>query len=164
MNQAMYTSLDHTRKQLRFVALLPGSKSDEIQCRLSTGTFGSDGKSYIDTYTRGGRLTSRTRVKYDALSYVWGSTDSQQAISLDGQDAFIRKNLWSALLHLRFTDRVKYFWIDNLCINQADHSERSHQVGFMKEIFASAQAVRVWLGEASEDTSKAFPQVKDARR
>jgi hypothetical protein len=162
VNKAMYKSLDYTRKQLRFIALLSGSKTERIECRLITGSFGNDGKWYNEKHTRGGRLTSRNQVKYSALSYVWGSTDEEQAITLDGQNFLIRKNLWSALLYLRSTSEPNYMWIDAICINQADQSERSHQVGFMKDIFESAEAVRVWLGEATNDTFKAFQLLKDA--
>jgi hypothetical protein len=33
------------------------------------------------------------------------------------------------------------------CINQADHDEKDHQVGMMREIYSRAVVVHVWLGQ-----------------
>ena len=38
------------------------------------------------------------------------------------------------------------FWIDSICINQADNDEKSTQVGFMGRIYQSAHAVAACLG------------------
>jgi hypothetical protein len=39
-----------------------------------------------------------------------------------------------------------YFWIDQLCIQQSDSSERNHQVMMMGEIYQKSKEVLVWLG------------------
>ncbi|KAK3333556.1 heterokaryon incompatibility protein-domain-containing protein [Cercophora scortea] len=39
------------------------------------------------------------------------------------------------------------FWIDALCINQRDLRERSAQVARMKDIYASASFLLIWLGD-----------------
>lgn len=39
-----------------------------------------------------------------------------------------------------------FFWIDALCINQADLDERSSQVRIMPDIYTKASCVIVWLG------------------
>src|SRR4051812_35646315 len=61
---------------------------------------------------------------YEALSYVWGSKDEPQSISIHNCDLPVVANLYVALLHLRdrFTDRV--LWIDAICINQGDLDEK----------------------------------------
>ena len=46
-------------------------------------------------------------------------------------------------------------WIDAICINQDDLKEKSEQVLGMKEIFASASLVIVWLGAATPATNVA---------
>ena len=38
------------------------------------------------------------------------------------------------------------FWVDAICINQADIDERSAQVKIMKIIYESADTVFAWLG------------------
>jgi hypothetical protein len=37
-------------------------------------------------------------------------------------------------------------WVDQLCIDQEDGREKSHQVKQMGDIFANADAVIIWLG------------------
>ncbi|POS73835.1 hypothetical protein DHEL01_v207766 [Diaporthe helianthi] len=43
-----------------------------------------------------------------------------------------------------------FFWIDALCINQADLDERSAQVQIMPQIYTKASCVIVWLGDDSQ--------------
>jgi Heterokaryon incompatibility protein (HET) len=57
-------------------------------------------------------------------------------------------NLYNALKHHRLSE-LRLFWVDAICINQDDKLERSHQVGYMREIYKSAMNVTVWLGGES---------------
>ncbi|KAK3354083.1 heterokaryon incompatibility protein-domain-containing protein, partial [Lasiosphaeria hispida] len=104
---------------------------------------------------------------YEALSYVWGSEEDNQPICIQEPDGkgdtflaprrlYVTQNLYAALLHIRnrLLDRV--LWIDAICINQEDNKEKEQQVQFMAKIYASANRVIVWLGEASSDTDGAF--------
>lgn len=43
-----------------------------------------------------------------------------------------------------------YFWVDAICINQADLEERSAQVQIMPQIYSQASCVIVWLGDDSQ--------------
>lgn len=43
--------------------------------------------------------------------------------------------------------RPGFLWIDAICIDQANGSERNHQVQLMREIYSKAQRVIVWLGD-----------------
>lgn len=43
--------------------------------------------------------------------------------------------------------RPDLLWVDALCINQADISERNNQVKLMKEVYSQAERVIVWLGD-----------------
>lgn len=49
-----------------------------------------------------------------------------------------------------------WFWIDSICINQADLTERAAQVQLMTSIYRKAQRTLVWLAEGSEDTHQAL--------
>lgn len=111
---------------------------------------------------------------YEALSYVWGSEDGKQAIYIqpsDKNDSYsaqdtscfhVTTNLHVALQHLRdsFFDRI--LWVDAICINQADDTEKGHQVQSMARIYASANRVIVWLGEAASDTDGAIAALCNA--
>lgn len=59
----------------------------------------------------------------------------------------VTENLRCALGYLRLPDRKRTFWIDALCINQADSQERSHEVRRMRDIFAKANRLTIWLGD-----------------
>lgn len=48
-----------------------------------------------------------------------------------------------------------WFWIDSLCINQADALERGNQVALMGSLYARASRTVVWLGESTPDVMDA---------
>ena len=52
--------------------------------------------------------------------------------------------------------RQRYIWIDALCIDQDNISERNEQVKLMSKIFKAAESVIVWLGEEDEFCEDAF--------
>ncbi|KAJ8132119.1 hypothetical protein O1611_g1501 [Lasiodiplodia mahajangana] len=83
---------------------------------------------------------------YSALSYVWGSKIAPTKIECNGYQVEITENLADALRHLRYQSESRHLWVDALCINQQDADEKSHQVALMKDIYAHAQEVDVWLG------------------
>jgi hypothetical protein len=45
---------------------------------------------------------------------------------------------------------VSYSWIDLICINQCNTTERNHQVSIMRDIYSNANMVRAWLGKADD--------------
>jgi len=98
---------------------------------------------------------------YEALSYAWGDQNIKDSILLDGQDFLITASLKAALWHLRLITRVRKIWIDAICINQADTLERSQQVLIMRDIYANADKVIVWLGEESENSGIAMHILED---
>jgi hypothetical protein len=117
---------------------------------------------------------------YEALSYVWGSEEDQKSIYIrtddksDGSSTstsagnnhrlLVTANLYAALLHLRDGVFERIMWIDAICINQKDSVEKGRQVQFMAEIYASANRVTVWLGEASSDSGQVLETLRKAAR
>lgn len=73
-------------------------------------------------------------------------------------------NLHVALLHLRNRFFERILWVDAVCINQDDDGEKGLQVQSMGEIYASANGVVVWLGEAADDSDNAFEELGEAAR
>ncbi|KAK7906579.1 hypothetical protein PG985_016316 [Apiospora marii] len=88
-------------------------------------------------------------VKYDALSYAWGSALASVACTCDGTELLLRGNLAAALRFLRRPDRDRYVWVDFICINQQDNVEKAFQIPRMKSIYSKASTVFVWLGEVA---------------
>src|SRR5436190_23844931 len=78
---------------------------------------------------------------YEAISYFWGDPESTRTILLDGHHLRVTVNIYDALQQIRDTKHSNTFWIDAICINQSDGSERSQQVQMMKMIFAKAESV-----------------------
>ncbi len=100
---------------------------------------------------------------YEALSYVWGSTEDRVPVQVSGpaggRTHMITQNLATALRHLRFEDRLRVLWIDALCIDQSNLAERSQQVLKMGDIYRMSQRVVAWLGPESEDSSLALDTI-----
>lgn len=97
----------------------------------------------------------RTKPKYIALSYVWGRNTYQQSIKLNGKDKRVWPNLYNALCSMREA-LPEWFWIDALCIDQANVQERNEQVRQMSFTYANASHVASWLGPCSEQLRLAF--------
>jgi hypothetical protein len=96
--------------------------------------------------------------QYEALSYFWGPPDGEgstiyiQAGGWQPWTATLRvtKSLFIALMHLRYKSQTRHLWIDQICINQKNTSEKNSQVRQMGEIYSKASSTVVWLG-ARED-------------
>ncbi|KAH7390279.1 ankyrin repeat-containing domain protein [Cadophora sp. MPI-SDFR-AT-0126] len=94
-------------------------------------------------------LSNNEHVSYEALSYIWGSTELVECIILDRKRHWITNNLYSALLYLQLHDRDHYLWINAICINQANKEEQGRQVQQIGKIFGLAEGVLFWLGKAT---------------
>ncbi|CAH0045067.1 unnamed protein product [Clonostachys solani] len=87
---------------------------------------------------------------FAALSYVWGTSNKEKHIVVNGVTRRVTRNLEEALRRLARNDefRGEYkIWIDAVCINQEDEQERAVQVRKMRRIYSSAWKVISWLGE-----------------
>jgi hypothetical protein len=84
--------------------------------------------------------------EYEALSYRWGDETFKTEILVDGKRLLVGQNLWDALHCLRKRANGRRYWIDAICINQADIPERNQQVRIMPHIYFRAHTVVVWLG------------------
>ncbi|KAI1619917.1 heterokaryon incompatibility protein-domain-containing protein [Exophiala viscosa] len=88
---------------------------------------------------------------YDALSYCWGQPLFDHSLLCNGRRMNIGKSLHAALQRYRQaedSEKQEYLWADAICVNQKDTSERSQQLSLMRQIYESAQTVRVDLGDA----------------
>ena len=118
--------LDPTKSTIRVFHILPGTGT--IRCLMKHVDLDSD----------------RT-----ACSYVWGDTEPSQLILINERPFHIRENLHDFLLQMRKDELLGPLWVDALCIDQSNTSERNHQVQQMGSIFRSARAVISWLGQGA---------------
>lgn len=131
-NSLPYRGAELDKNSMRLVKIQPAAdESDPLVCTLTEVTFGS-------------------RPKFEALSYMWGTEKIDEPITLNGALFEVKRNLLDALRFLRGQVAVgkarQPFWIDAICINQADLKERTRQVRIMDEIYNRAATVVVWLG------------------
>lgn len=113
---------------------------------------------------------------FTTLSYTWGpySSPSVDTIRCNNScDIPITRNGCDALLALRKrhysagTIRWKQplpltIWVDAVCINQADDTEKAGQIALMAEVYTWARTVWVWLGAGDEKTARAIKALKRA--
>ena len=91
-------------------------------------------------------------VHYDAISYTWGAVETMHATICNNTRLLITHNLAMALEQLQHPTQFRYLWVDAVCIDQYDDTEKSHQVANMLSIYESAAQVIVWLGAADADS------------
>lgn len=118
-------------REIRVVVLHPLTSEDGIHCELK--------RVFIDE-----------NPIYEALSYVWGDASHRVPIRVGSGTLEVTQNLYSALRALVHQDTERTIWIDALCINQNDISEKNHQVQFMKEVYTRASSVVIWLGPEAD--------------
>ncbi len=89
---------------------------------------------------------------YEALSYVWGDTSNQLPICVSGgKTVNVTSNLHAALCQLRLRDKERFPWIDQLCVNQQDDTEKIAQIKLMREIYSGCSCCIFWMGELRPD-------------
>lgn len=101
---------------------------------------------------------------FEALSYVCEESKNQmiayvlpETTAATGQRTVaIRSNLDQALRHLRDERSTRLLWVDQICINQGDNTEKGHQIASMSKIYETASRVVVWLGPESANSSLAM--------
>ncbi|KAL6712163.1 hypothetical protein ACN47E_000040 [Coniothyrium glycines] len=146
--------------KIRLLQIQP-LKSDDgaLRCTLSTHSLANE-------------------PKYCALSYTWGPpyyniqevrklpSPGPYQIFCNGEPINVLENLYD-FLYLCATHQNEneslggLIWVDALCINQADLSERSEQVQLMANIYKKASEVLVWLGIEDPGTAMAFELMRD---
>jgi hypothetical protein len=96
---------------------------------------------------------------FEAISYCWESDIRTHTIVIENNVFPVPYNLWALLQRLRKLPETRAgmkYWIDALCIDQCNTSEKNCQVPLMKSIYRKAFAVITWLGEETEESEKAM--------
>lgn len=102
----------------------------------------------------------RSSHSYEALSYVWGGLDFSHTICVGGKYLHVTPNLHAALSQLRDSTFPRILWVDAVCINQKDDTEKALQIQSMAKIYASAKQTIVWLGEEGDWSSEIFETIR----
>jgi hypothetical protein len=128
-----YKPLDRSGQTIRLLAVTK-DESGQLQCTLGDGVPLADADG---TYT--------------AISYCAGDPKKTRSIKVNGVPFNASANLAHAIEEAyryrvrKYGDVTVVLWIDQICINQSNPMERSHQVGFMHKIYSKALEVAVCL-------------------
>ncbi|KAH8819774.1 heterokaryon incompatibility protein-domain-containing protein [Xylogone sp. PMI_703] len=136
-----YTFLDSG--DIRLICLLPGDKSDQLHGVITH-------VRYESTET------------YQALSYVWGSSQRTEELFTPDGVLQITSSLSRSLQGLRHKNEVVVLWVDAICINQDDNIEKAQQIRLLPEIFQNASLTFVFL-EGNEGSDAAIEMLMQVR-
>lgn len=77
---------------------------------------------------------------------------------------WLKNNLYIALRRLRLPARPVVLWVDAICIDQDNATEKEEQVARMVEIYSRASRVVIWLGEDDDRSRSAMEFIQDIVR
>ena len=104
-------------------------------------------------------LDEPNRLRYETISYAWGATALVGRIRVSGRLTCIPASTVSALRCMRLSNEPRALWIDCICIDQQDDSERNHQVAIMSDIYSNSQQTLSDIGEDDGTVGKAFEDI-----
>lgn len=127
---------------------------------------GTPGNPTIDCEIVETQLDAQRHIKYEALSWCWGTLPETDYIRIRGKGRSTyaksaKPDLVNALLALRDHKRDRYLWIDAVCIDQENLDEKNEQVEMMAEIYGKAKRVLIWLGEPDQSSRVAINFIRD---
>lgn len=143
--QPAYRPLNKAEKEIRLLYLPPNQEGTAqiyaylVHVSLEKGIESKNGE----------------QLSFTALSYTWGEAQPSCKIYLDNKRVPAGPNLYGVLKYLR-SQKSAFIWVDALCIDQSDTSEKSHQISLMSLIYHNARKTIMWLGEPSDDSDLAF--------
>lgn len=132
----LYTPLDKNCQEIRLIRVKPSMDSaSPIHLQLRHARLGSDPATSLHAETVGYSDLIQGSNNFTALSYTWGAVNPSYEVYIEGhtrrdphQGYFtVRKNLFDFLACMRHPSvKSKWFWIDQICINQDDDKEKGH--------------------------------------
>ncbi|KAL8865534.1 MAG: hypothetical protein Q9174_006834 [Haloplaca sp. 1 TL-2023] len=150
-----YSSLNEEAGEIRLFTLLPGPFDAPIHIRIEQTVLSEDNVP-----------------QFEALSYAWGDpsdwldifvqmtrtpdVETAELVLVSSTILSITRNLFDALQHIRQQRRSMVLWIDQICVNQKNLTERGNQVLRMPDIYSLALGVTVWLGPESKESDIAM--------
>jgi hypothetical protein len=149
MSHYQYPPLSPGSDSIRLLRLMPHKDENApIQCELFEYS--------LQESVKGTHL-------YEALSYVWGSPETSESISIDKHNLPVTANVHAALSSLRDRSFERIIWADFICINQEDEKdEKERQIQSMAKIYGQANRVVVYLGVAADASDQALEDIRVA--
>lgn len=140
----VYSDLPDASTHIRLLKITSAEKKGSINCILLVWPI-------------------KSAPPYNAISYTWGDPGCNTTVIINGEQMVVRTNCDQALRQAFSYDEAQYVWIDAICINQNDVSEKNVQVAMMGGIFGSAQQVLACVGEHADDSDYMFQTFKESQ-
>lgn len=110
--------------------------------------------------------------EYETVSYLWGGEDGDSTLCKPvyvgefWDIVLVTKNCSAVLHHLRPPRGCRFMWMDAICINQADETEKRAQISKMCDIYSNCQRVVAYFGSdlVTQPMGRAFRQRVDFQR
>ncbi|KAK5687744.1 hypothetical protein LTS10_001884 [Elasticomyces elasticus] len=141
----LYTYSPVGSRQIRLLHVQPGTGYTNLECTLSEVDLTED-------------------LAYEAVSYCWGSSEKPCNILCNGRSMPVTESAVDSLWRFRSPTTVRTVWLDAVCINQADTSEKGEQVVMMAEIYGGAKQVLAWVGHAAVGSDILFGKLQRVLR
>ncbi|PQE10655.1 heterokaryon incompatibility protein [Rutstroemia sp. NJR-2017a BBW] len=128
---------------IRLLYLLPGETGEQLRGVIIHVPYKSPGA-------------------YRALSYVWGTDQRTKVLVTPDGTLQITLSLNKALQGLRHRGKPIILWVDAICINQKDNTEKAQQIRLLPKIFQNAASTYAFLegGEGSDAAIEMLMQVR----
>lgn len=141
-----FPPLPSNKSAFRLVQLLPPEDEQFIRLRLLSCS-----------------LEPSLCPEYIALSYAWGEPGDRREVRVNGVPYLVQYNLWTFLCEMQRSGRLQeqLLFVDAICIDQENVTERNTQVAIMGRIYSLTREVFVWLGAAGDHSDKLMDYLCD---
>ncbi|KAF3762585.1 HET-domain-containing protein, partial [Cryphonectria parasitica EP155] len=129
----VYEALSHPKREFRLLKIQTYNSETAPSVRCELASFPLD-----------------EAPPYHTISYTWGDDeDKAQPILILVNDRQFKAlpNSEGALRQAWAYNRDLHIWIDSICINQQDISERNAQVSIMGQIYMNCEQVLACVGD-----------------
>ncbi|KAI0913655.1 heterokaryon incompatibility protein-domain-containing protein [Ustulina deusta] len=179
-SESIYRPLGN--KSIRLLEIVPALPDEQIECVLTTVYDIEDAPSFEAlSYVWGESLSPNpilcngvriavTQNLEEALKYLrplpsWESVQTWSA----KHDLHSSRHAWRSFARNRYEQQENTMllrmpvWVDAICINQGDLSERANQVKLMHKIYRTASTVKIWLGKEQKPATAPSVAVREER-
>jgi hypothetical protein len=143
-----YRALDPSRSEIRLLNFKNVPDTAEL-----------DGEGVLRLTMHHASLDDES-TEYLALSYVWGDANDTLSIIVDDVPFQATRNLASALRVMGTGNRDLSIWVDAVCINQLDTTERNLQVALMGRIYKQTKRLLAWLVPGDDKVKAIFAFIR----
>jgi hypothetical protein len=120
-------------RDFRILLLSPGERSDHLRATLKHVSLDDDAMP-----------------EYETTSYACGEASLTASIFVDGEPLAIPASSAEVLCRVRKSDSIRTLWIDAVCIDGSNITERGRQVSLMCDVYFRGSSNIIYLGESDE--------------